>query len=89
MTDRKLTDWRGTVYGVGDKVLWATAQSSSLTMHEGIVEAKHSWRDETSTKLKVRPTHQATSYGDSKLNQEFVKIVTLSVLSRVTALETA
>lgn len=93
MPPEKLTDWRGNEYGVGDIVLYATSQSSSVEMHEGtvleIAEKKHSWKDEYTTVLKVQPTKSASSYSTKTTawRDEPFKPVTLRVLNRVTFLE--
>lgn len=70
------TDWRGNEYGVGSKVIYATTQSSSCTMHEAIV------LDVEDTRIRVKPIGSASSYGSSRGER---KPVWLTVLNRVTA----
>lgn len=72
------TDWRGNIYWVGDTIIYPTTQSSTCTIHEATV------LEIEETRIRVRPTGSASSYGSSFGER---KPVWLTVLNRVTALE--
>jgi hypothetical protein len=87
----EIMDWRGNTIKVGSTVVYATAQSSSITMKEGTVveigkvEREYSYK-ESEPYLKVAYKGDNGHTEGLRGWQKPGKLVTLTVLQRVTVI---
>lgn len=82
-----LTDWRGNEYGVGDTIVYATSQSSTVTMNEAeVVEIIPTPDKRQPAKLKVRVTNSTSGWRLTRASAK-EKLTTLTSVERVTKME--
>jgi hypothetical protein len=79
---KKVLDWRGNEIGVGSWIVYASTQSSSITMHEGIVR-KITWRED---KPDLHVEKQGTHH-DARLKSRGFEPRPAGKLSRVSAVD--